>query len=997
MQLDQYSGFKYDAIFKWLVTGRCNLSCTYCTNRYKSDIKGWKADRKINIKKALKTLEDSGKIYLLSFTGGEPFLVENLIEASQELSKDHYLSFFSNLTTNKISEFVDKINPKKVYEFIGSLHIEQLEKLNLIERYISNFLLLKNNGFNIKADLVAYPSLVEKIIDTRNFFSDKGIYINTIPFKGKYENRKYPESYTEKELEMFGMSYDSDIKSFIYNQKEKICNAGYNCGVIHPDGSIYPCFENMKKIGNIKRYINFSNKLMKCPYDYCGCALNLFYPYLFDKAKKENNIAVNDEENQNIYSVKQEAISEKKLTSLKYCIITNNILQKKSNGPDSIASEYNWQNAFNGKIMHKRTALPLLKDGEFDIIHVILSKEDMDIVDDIRKRIGYNARTKIIATIKRQDFNNLSFSINFLNDLAPKTDLLFTSNRFSESLLLNPGFWNKFYVISNPVDIDDFESVNFKNKRKYISIIPDQDNINNSLLSFAIKDLGFKSKLFFNSKNAIPRDPSSIYDKTVFHEDYGVFCKELSESKIILIFSNEYDLSSGIIESVFMGIPVIAGYNVEIARKCYPLTTVHNMADIRKIRKIMDKLINDNDFHETVVRTAINNMKYYDYYNSKKRLLSILYEKTKDERFNPEKLYPVDNNKIEAVNNNKIDAVNNKILNFNIKKYKKICIKNIPDLSNHRSGWNFVVNILKKLHGPKGIILDGFIENTFIWREKIYVTNKTIPYKEKWTGFFHNPPNMPEWFFYESSPQNIIRKEIFKESLINCIGFFTLSEYEASYLRNATGKPVSTILHPTETPKNLFNFKKFMANNNKKIINIGWWLRKLNSIYLLPLDKKSGFTKVKLLPYSSETNDMEKVIMEKYISEEIKINGIRFQEEYYDNTKTISYLENIEYDEILSSNIVFLDLFDSNANNAIIECIARCTPVLVNPLPAVVEYLGPDYPFYFNSLEEARDKALNFDLINQTSGYLKKWHIREKLKAKSFFESFVNSEVYKLL
>ena len=40
------------------------------------------------------------------------------------------------------------------------------------------------------------------------------------------------------------------------------------------------------------------------------------------------------------------------------------------------------------------------------------------------------------------------------------------------------------------------------------------------------------------------------------------------------------------------------------------------------------------------------------------------------------------------------------------------------------------------------------------------------------------------------------------------------------------------------------------------------------------------------------------------------------------------------------------------------------TPIVINRLPAVVEYLGADYPFYFNSLEEARDKALNFDLIN---------------------------------
>lgn len=986
-QVQNNHSFKYDAWLSWDVTGRCNLSCIYCSSGHYKE--GWKKDDKINIKKMMNTLDRTGKIYRITLSGGEPFLVDNLIEASQELSKNHYLSFNSNLTVNKISEFVDKIDPERVHSFNGSLQIEQFEKFNLTESFISNFLLLKNNGFNVVAVLVAYPSLAGRIKDIRNFFADRGIDIDAVPYKGKYNGMIYPESYTEKEIEIFGMPYYSDLKSIMCNQKGRICNAGYNVGAIRPDGSIYPCYENKKKIGYINKYINFSNKLMKCPFDHCGCCLNLYDTYLFNKAKRENSMAVNDKENQNFFSVNQEAIGEKKSTGLKFCIITNNLSQKKSSAPDNSVTEYNWQIAFKGKIMHKRAVLPVLKDGDFDIIHVIISEEDIDVVDDIRKRIGHDARTKIIATIKKPKLNNLYLSIDFLNNLALKADLLFVSNQVSENILLNSGFKHKSYVISNPVDIDDFELINFKNKRRFISIIADQNNINNNLPSLDIKGFGFKSKLFVNSKYAIKSDLSSLYDKTVFYEDYGVFCRELSESKIILVLSKNIEFYTGLIESAFMRIPVITSYQTEIARRCYPLTTIHDMTDIRKIRKITERLINDNDFYEEVVRIAFNSMKYYNYYNSKKRLLSILFEKVRDERFNPEKLYPDDNNKTEAVNN--------KISSFNIKKNKKICIKNKPDLSNHRSGWSFAVNILKKLHGPGGTILDSFIENTFSWREKIYIEDKTIPYKEKWIGFFHNPPNMPEWFSYENSPQAIFKKDTFKESLKNCIGFFALSEYEASFLRNATGKPVSVIFHPTETPKNLFNFKKFIKNKDKKIINIGWWLRKLNSIYLLPLDKNNGFTKIKLLPYSSETNDIEKIFMEKYTSDEIKIYGIRFQEEYYNNTKTINYLENSEYDDILSSNIVFLDLYDSSANNTIIECIARCAPILVNPLPAVVEYLGADYPFYFNSLEEARDKALNFDLINQTSNYLKKWHIRDKLKKRFFFDSFIKSEVYKLI
>ena len=107
MQISQENNFKYDAYFQWIVTYQCNFSCIYCS-RGKIDKKGWKANNKINIKKLMNTLDKTGKIYKISFTGGEPFLVENLIETLR-IIKESLSIFFSNLSTNKISEFVDEI------------------------------------------------------------------------------------------------------------------------------------------------------------------------------------------------------------------------------------------------------------------------------------------------------------------------------------------------------------------------------------------------------------------------------------------------------------------------------------------------------------------------------------------------------------------------------------------------------------------------------------------------------------------------------------------------------------------------------------------------------------------------------------------------------------------------------------------------------------------------------------------------------------------------
>ena len=56
--------------------------------------------------------------------------------------------------------------------------------------------------------------------------------------------------------------------------------------------------------------------------------------------------------------------------------------------------------------------------------------------------------------------------------------------------------------------------------------------------------------------------------------------------------------------------------------------------------------------------------------------------------------------------------------------------------------------------------------------------------------------------------------------------------------------------------------------------------------------------------------------------------------------------------KLLEKNIVFIDLYDSAANNTVLECIIRNTPLIVNRTPGVVEYLGEDYPLYFDNLDE---------------------------------------------
>jgi hypothetical protein len=48
----------------------------------------------------------------------------------------------------------------------------------------------------------------------------------------------------------------------------------------------------------------------------------------------------------------------------------------------------------------------------------------------------------------------------------------------------------------------------------------------------------------------------------------------------------------------------------------------------------------------------------------------------------------------------------------------------------------------------------------------------------------------------------------------------------------------------------------------------------------------------------------------------------------------------------MTESVVFVELHDAPANTLVIECLATATPICVNPVGGVVDYLGRNYPLY---------------------------------------------------
>lgn len=283
---------------------------------------------------------------------------------------------------------------------------------------------------------------------------------------------------------------------------------------------------------------------------------------------------------------------------------------------------------------------------------------------------------------------------------------------------------------------------------------------------------------------------------------------------------------------------------------------------------------------------------------------------------------------------------------------KKVNVKNLVEWNHHRFGWNYVTDKLEKeFHTPYGI--DLFTNGTF----KKFIANYDECDRKSWLAFFHITPSDP---FID---KHLSHNKNFHENLKKCKGIFTLSEYSAKFLRKYTHCSVNSLKYPMPPEFGNFCYKDYIEQKNKKIYFIGHWLRNYDDFINLETCHKKILIKCPDTPT---------------------------------NVQGVDFLEKNEYDSIFKNNIVFLSLIDSSANTTILECISNCTPILVNRLEPVEEYLGEKYPLFYDDIKHASNLISSARKIEEAHNYLVSMD-KEKLTIKSFCKEFYESDIYKKL
>jgi hypothetical protein len=316
-------------------------------------------------------------------------------------------------------------------------------------------------------------------------------------------------------------------------------------------------------------------------------------------------------------------------------------------------------------------------------------------------------------------------------------------------------------------------------------------------------------------------------------------------------------------------------------------------------------------------------------------------------------------------------------------------------------GWAYTFDKMKSLHSlDQPVYIDSFIDKTFIFSTKTFENQGILPYRYPWLGIAHH--TFDETHVSLCSAWRILKNPLFKKSLRYCKGIICLSEYLASQYREKINVPIYVISHPMiEKISFPFEWKEWNGN----IVHIGEWYR--NSFKMSLLKHKEIRQKI-IIQKNISTFDVLPTYSQFYIN-----NWMRYALEYlreihyplgkfkpftmkkipktfpertiyktlnryFSEIIFISYLPENQYWEILSNSCIFLNLIDCSASFLIMQCISHSIPLIVNRHPAVEEYLGKNYPLYYNDVEEIK----NFESLNS------------KIKQAQFYLSSLNKSIF---
>ncbi|NDE16640.1 glycosyltransferase family 1 protein [bacterium] len=316
-------------------------------------------------------------------------------------------------------------------------------------------------------------------------------------------------------------------------------------------------------------------------------------------------------------------------------------------------------------------------------------------------------------------------------------------------------------------------------------------------------------------------------------------------------------------------------------------------------------------------------------------------------------------------------------------------------VQHHRSGFNAITDALSAWMNAEdnddSVSFFGYADTDILHK------NKTL-YGRPWVGMFHMnrlPTTANAWrqaaslHCLTNPSMGIVR------AFQNCRGIFALSEAHAEEVRETIREleagaecnfniPIDVLYLPNAHPKTFrpFSFSNFIAK--PRLVHIGFQYRRLTSIYRIRVPK--DFRKITLHFEHPRRNE--------FLQDEVDHFGPLTPEQEA-SVESWSFLRPEEYDELLSSAVIFLHLFNASSNNTVCECLLNGTPLVVNRLPSLEEYMGRDYPLFYDRLQDVEALLSDASRISAASEHLLARNYRERFSAEVFKKTILESPITK--
>lgn len=209
--------------------------------------------------------------------------------------------------------------------------------------------------------------------------------------------------------------------------------------------------------------------------------------------------------------------------------------------------------------------------------------------------------------------------------------------------------------------------------------------------------------------------------------------------------------------------------------------------------------------------------------------------------------------------------------------------------------------------------------------------------------------------------------DLFNTFLEQCRGIFV----DSSATRETLAKNVPCCRYrPPVTPAPLtcrFSVKKLKVNKQRKLMSFGGSSQMFSD-----------------LPTPAD--------WQKY---RIASSWERHQQDSTDTVVVVDRQPDAKLHQLLADSVVFLYLINAEENETVLDCIAHQTPVIVNQAPSTVEYLGSQYPLFYDTLEDISGRALlEEDKLEEAKQYLA--HVPQRTEER-FIRDIQNSAIYRSL